>query len=42
MQFFKTYSSNTTAGTGNQCHFASPGGGVGRVYYKVRTGGKYN
>ncbi|MBR6764765.1 MAG: SGNH/GDSL hydrolase family protein [Clostridia bacterium] len=42
MQFFKTYSSNTLAGTGNQCHFSAPNGGVGRVYYKVRRGGQSN
>ena len=42
MQFFKTYSSNTLAGTGNQCHFSAPNGGVGRVFYKIRRGGQSN
>ncbi|MBQ8165039.1 MAG: SGNH/GDSL hydrolase family protein [Clostridia bacterium] len=43
MDFFKTYSSNTFAGTLNQCFFISDGTArTGRVFYRISSGGTYN
>ena len=42
MDFFKTYTSNTTAGSANQSFFASDGAAhTARVYYKLYRGGEY-
>ncbi len=42
MNYFDVFSSNSLAGTGNQSCFLSDGEiHVGRVFYKVFTGGKY-
>lgn len=42
MEFFKTYSSNTIGGSSNQFIFDTEGKTfVGRVFYKIRTGGKF-
>lgn len=45
MNFFKKYSSNTLAGSGNQYIFKCTNSetiNVGRIYYKTFSGGKYN
>ena len=43
MDFFKKYVSNTLAGSGNQSYFVSDNTEqVGRVFYKIFAGGKYN
>ena len=42
MKYFQTYTSNTCAGSGNQLVFGTGGQEhVGRIYYKIRTGGTY-
>ena len=40
MDFFAKYVSNTTAGSGNQTFFTD-GDGVGRVFYRLFCGGKF-
>lgn len=44
MEYFKHYSSNTYAGSGNQLYFNMPEGKIetGRVFYKISVGGEYN
>lgn len=44
MEWFHTYKSNTLAGSGNQYLFVTEDkeSHIGRVYYKVYAGGKYN
>ena len=42
MEYFKKYTSNTVAASGNQYHFISDGRRItGRVFYKITNGGKY-
>lgn len=40
MRYFEKYTSNTCAGTSNQSYFTN-GDGVGRMYYKIFSGGKF-
>lgn len=43
MDFFKQYTSNTLAGSSNQSYFLSDNTlQIGRVFYKVFAGGRYN
>lgn len=43
MKYFEKYTSNSLAGTGNQSCFISDGENhIGRIFYKVFSGGKYN
>lgn len=44
MKFFKEYTSNTYAGSGNQLYFNMQEGEVrtGRVFYRISAGGEYN
>ena len=43
MDFFEKFCSNSYAGSANQCYFESDGEiKVGRVFYKITAGGKYN
>ncbi len=45
MKYFEKYSSNTTAGSGNQSFFVNDDENkiyVGRIYYKLFAGGRYN
>lgn len=43
MDYFACFSSNTTAGSGNQFYFSMPGNEIrtGRVFYKITHGGTY-
>lgn len=44
MNMFKKYSSNTLAGSGNQCFFINntpDKTNIGRIYYKIFSGGKH-
>lgn len=44
MKWFDTYKSNTLAGSGNQFYFLTNDNEphIGRIYYKVYAGGRYN
>jgi lysophospholipase L1-like esterase len=44
MEYFKRFSSNTCAGSGNQLYFGVPEGEkrVGRVFYRISVGGEYD
>ena len=42
MDWFRTYSSNTLGGTGNQVQFDAETPMTGRIYYKVFAGGSYH
>lgn len=43
MKYFETYTSNTIAGTANQCYTSSAteNARTGRVFYKIMNGGEY-
>ena len=42
MKYFEKYTSNTTAGSGNQLHFSTEGKKLtSRVYYKISAGGEF-
>lgn len=42
MEYFKKYSSNTIAGSGNQLHFSTEGQVLtSRIFYKIAVGGEY-
>ena len=44
MEYFKKFSSNTYAGSGNQLYFGTEENEIrtGRLFYKISFGGKYN
>ena len=42
MDWFRTYSSNTLGGTGNQVQFDAETPMTGRIYYKIFAGGSYH
>ena len=42
MEYFKKYTSNSVAGSGNQSWFSAPEVQTGRVFYKILKGGKFS